>query len=1110
MRPRSLLLFLVAISVSSIGAATAQDTDQTPPYPGDMSPAGLAGLASAGIDSTDTTGVLSVLPEYMANAVRGWVNETQRIQNGHARTGVLSIPLPGPTNVRANNPAGDVTGETQAEVAVCAYNDTVLIGWNDSKGFTAGFTVSSFAYSTDGGATFTDGGNVPKLLATDQALGDPGVDTDERGNWYNNQIYTRGSPVTQQNIGVHHGRFNGAGQLVWDAPTMASIGTAATGALDKCLIACDRVTGNVYVAYTRFTAVPRIEVVRSTTLGASWDPQIILDNTTTPTSSKQSARPFCGPNGEVYVVWEKGANLIDCPDGSGNLDNTSGFIAFTRSLDFGATYSPFQLIGTVEHSWTWSGPGDLRERANEFPDIAVDRSGGPLNGSVYVTWHESAPWTSSLAAGPANAETNDAADNNPGGAQVFAVGDDATGTISSNADLDYWRFSAVQGQSYLINLDPQGFVCGVSGTSRSMRLRLFATQDPYPVPNAFPDSLLAASALGNFAQRIVWTAPKTGDYLLRLQRATSGAVPFTYTLRVRDLTFGAPSPARDSRDVVVVRSTDQGATWSAEQLVNDDPVGLENRRPFNCVDALGHVHVFWHDSRVPGLGSNAALTSIFGTTSRDGGLTWTPNYCVTDELSFFSFNTLAVPNLGDYNQAAAVGSRVHAAWSDQRLSTGDVRNPTPPPTFTAGTGPDAYTTALQFDFAVSCPADLEVCTFGGNFTRTFTITNTGNVPDTYSWAVTQTGSMTLSPDNGTTALVAPGASVNIDVTVTVPADCAYPASNTLTFTATPVGDTDGSQSCTTDITCPVFMSLDLDPSTFNLNSMGNWVTGYLEPPDPFTADQIDVSSILLEGSVAVDSDAPTSLGDHDNDGITDLMVKFSRAELELLLSPGDEVPVTVTGTVGGRCFIGQDHIRVIRAPVSHPHQGASIAAGRPTTIEWTTPQNVNVKSVAILWSMNGGEHWDLTAHNLPNTGSYQWSVPPVLTENARVAIVLVENDDEGEFIVEGVLGVSGAFTIREASGLGDGLAVQLALRVTSPASASRGLEISFSLPKSEPATLSLFDVAGRRIASRDLGGLGAGVHSARFGEAVSLPAGVYVVQLNQGGHRVTARAALIH
>ena len=97
----------------------------------------------------------------------------------------------------------------------------LLVGWNDSKGFTAGFTLSSYAYSTNGGASFTDGGNVPLSSASDQAFGDTGIDTDEKGNWYLNEIYTRTGP-SQQNIGVHHGRFNGSGALVWDAPVQAA------------------------------------------------------------------------------------------------------------------------------------------------------------------------------------------------------------------------------------------------------------------------------------------------------------------------------------------------------------------------------------------------------------------------------------------------------------------------------------------------------------------------------------------------------------------------------------------------------------------------------------------------------------------------------------------------------------------------------------------------------------------------------------------------------------------------------------------------------------------------------------------------------------------------
>lgn len=1091
------LITILALCVAGwVGADS--DTDEVPPFPGDMSAAGLAALAAGGEGDL----VEGLLPEGMLNAVREYVKET-RVMGVVGRAGRLSVATLAPLNVRANNPAGDAIGETQGEIAVAVFGDTVVIGWNDSRGFVAGNTVSSYAYSTDGGSTFVDGGNMPLQAPGDQAFGDPGVDTDEQGHWYYNQIYTKPG---QQNIGVHHGGFVG-GVLVWDSPVMASIGTGATGALDKCLLACDRVTGNVYTSYTRFTGVSRIEIVRSTTHGTSWDPQIILDATTVPTASKQAARPFCGPNGEVYVVWEKGANLINCPDGLGNVANTTGVIGFARSLNFGVSYDPFTTIGTVDHSWTWSGPGDLRERANDFPDIAVDRSGGPFNGNIYVTWHESAPWTANLSAGPVVAEAANVANNNPGGAELFSVGDNVTGSSSSTADLDYWQFSATQGQSLLFNLDPQGFNCGISGTTRGMRLRLFATQSPYPNPAGFPDTLLAASALGAFAQRIVWTCPKTGSYLVRLQPSTTAIG--TYTLRVRNLTFGSPSAGRDARDVVIVRSSNQGTSWSSEQRITDAAAGLEERRPFVCVDALGHVHAYWHDGRLPGLGSNAALTSIYGTTSRDGGVTWTPNYCVTDELSFFSFNTLAVPNLGDYNQAAAVGGTIHPAWTDQRISTGDVRIPNSN-LYSAGRGPDAYTAAVSFGFSVTCPADYEVCTDGGAVTRQVTIANTGSLPDRYNWTYNDSQGWTGGAVNGTTAMLDPGASELVTVSTTVPTGCRNPSSSTITFTATPVGAlASEGQTCTFVESCPVAMAFDFTPNTLNLKSAGLWVTGFLEPAAPFAASDIDVSSIRVNGSVPVDPGAPTAIGDHDNNGIPDLMVRFNRAAVELTLSEGNNVPVTVTGTVDGHCFIGGDEIRVLRAVVSAPAAGSVFTPGSIAQVHWQTPSGVNVQSVALLASFDDGATWALQAHGLPNSGSHDWTVPVASTDQAKVAVVLVESADETGYIVDGVLGVSEAFTIDGVTGVGGNAPVELSLRGVTPNPVQRQMDVTFGLPDSRPATLALFDVSGRQRMSRQVGGMGPGWHTVTLSGRTGLPAGIYLVRLTQGGRSLTTRVAVI-
>ena len=70
------------------------------------------------------------------------------------------------------------------------------------------------------------------------------------------------------------------------------------------------------------------------------------------------------------------------------------------------------------------------------------------------------------------------------------------------------------------------------------------------------------------------------------------------------------------------------------------------------------------------------------------------------------------------------------------------------------------------------------------------------------------------------------------------------------------------------------------------------------------------SSIKLNGTVP-SLPKPTQVGDYDNDGIPDLMVKFERDSVQKILTVGDKVKVTVTGRVNGIDFEGSDYIRVI-------------------------------------------------------------------------------------------------------------------------------------------------------------------------------------------------------
>ena len=105
-------------------------------------------------------------------------------------------------------------------------------------------------------------------------------------------------------------------------------------------------------------------------------------------------------------------------------------------------------------------------------------------------------------------------------------------------------------------------------------------------------------------------------------------------------------------------------------------------------------------------------------------------------------------------------------------------------------------------------------------------------------------------------------------------------------------------------------AIDIDPNTLNLKSKGKWITCYIELPDGYDVDDIDVSTIKLNEQVSAESE-PTAIGDYDGDGIVDLMVKFDRAAMQGILQVGD-VEITVTGELtDGTLFEGIDTIRVI-------------------------------------------------------------------------------------------------------------------------------------------------------------------------------------------------------
>jgi hypothetical protein len=143
-------------------------------------------------------------------------------------------------------------------------------------------------------------------------------------------------------------------------------------------------------------------------------------------------------------------------------------------------------------------------------------------------------------------------------------------------------------------------------------------------------------------------------------------------------------PTSRKFDVLLTKSTNNGATWSAPVVLNNDTGASDQFHPTLSVTDNGtggdKVAVTWYDRRDDPANCSA---NVYGTVSTDNGTTWAANVKLTSASSNFDGN----PNgPGDYSSSTPVGLVAWPFFSDHRTSN---------PETASGGRYDIYTATIQ-------------------------------------------------------------------------------------------------------------------------------------------------------------------------------------------------------------------------------------------------------------------------------------------------------------------------------------------------------------------------------------------------------------------------------
>jgi uncharacterized repeat protein (TIGR01451 family) len=458
-----------------------------------------------------------------------------------------------------------------------------------------------------------------------------------------------------------------------------------------------------------------------------------------------------------------------------------------------------------------------------------------------------------------------------------------------------------------------------------------------------------------------------------------------------------PTGATNGADVMFVRSTDGGATFSAPKRINDDPI---NHSKWHWMSTLsvapnGRIDSVWFDTRNA---ANNTDSQLFYSYSLDGGVTWSANVSVSNSFNPF----LGYPQqnkMGDYMTMVSDNGGGNVAYSATfnleedvyyiRVVPGVAPTPTPgitpTPSPTSTPSPTATATATVPPTATPTPTTFPTATATVTPTATATATVTPTptiIPIDLAVSIGDSPDPVQVGQNLTYAIGVfnngPGIATNVMMTDSLPADVDF-------VSVTP---SQGTCSGTSAVTCnlgslPPFgaalVTLVVTPTVAGLVS--NTATAP-NPGDPFPFNNsaTATTTVIPPGTTPTPSPAPTPAAQAinlstrmrvqtgDNVGIGGFIITGSAAKHVLLRAIGPSL-TSVSGALAD--------------PVLELHGPGGFAT--ITNDNW---QDDPVQAAAII------------ATGIPPSNNLESAIDATLLPGSYTAIVRGKNNTTGVALVE--------------------------------------------------------------------------------------------------------------